>query len=133
MDKCKKCGGDLDMYYEPWCPACDKPEAKSVRVLNFIKCLRHIAAITNDKDTGSYSDNSRKSGYETRVWEHLDEQIKGNDSYFKWEPGYDYEFCYVYRGDGKPDDDGVLNADLKLLADTFDIDHNHGVVFEVSW
>lgn len=39
---CKKCSGQLEMYYSLWCPRCDKPEIITTKTLNLIKVLRFL-------------------------------------------------------------------------------------------
>lgn len=38
--KCEKCGSPLDMHYGKWCPTCEKPEPKIVKVHELFKVMR---------------------------------------------------------------------------------------------
>lgn len=72
MTKCNKCSGEMDSYYGPWCPRCDKPEFVMTKSLNLIKVMRHLISI------GEFTEEDRE-----RAWFSLtNSYIAGNDSFF---------------------------------------------------
>lgn len=110
MKNCEKCGKPMDMYYNPWCPRCDKPEIRTVQVLNFIQALRHLEAI------GYY-------GIKDRIGEILVDRLH-NDSYI------DYAFPEEDEVDGEYLTKEMFD-DLMVLKNTFGL--GDSIVFEVSW
>lgn len=88
---CEKCNQPKKMYYQLFCPRCDKPELETRSFYNLFRCMYYIEANGNP-------------GYKERLWDYLVEDVQGNDSYIE-----------IWREQG---DD---NEDIKLLFDRFDI------------
>ena len=93
MDKpiCEKCNQPKEMYYELFCPRCDKPEIETKKFYNLFRCMYYIEANGN-------------LGYKERLWDYIVNDIQGNDS-----------FIELYNNDV----DG--HKDIKLLFDIFNI------------
>lgn len=135
MEKCKGCGHEMEMYYRPWCPRCDKPEKKTVETLNLVQALRHIEVITGD--------NHSLTGFKSRIWRYFcdSDWMKGNDSFFHWSPSEVTEdmteeevneyFGYLEDPINLKEAKQIVK-DENLLAKTFDIG-SKGILFEVSW
>lgn len=112
MDNCPKCKQPMEMYYEPWCPRCDKPQRKTVQMLNLIQCLEHIEA------------TNHRPGYKRRVWSLMVEYVN-NDTIIPW----------IYLGEYLDEYDltPMLREDIDLFNDTFDIKPNDEIYMEISW
>jgi hypothetical protein len=97
-----------EIYYGLWCPFCDKPEVKTKKILNLVQALEYVEAQENP-------------GFKDRVWQGISNYIPSNDCFIElsWEEDDDLD----------PD---FPAADLKLLAEVFEIDFNE-TLFEVSW
>lgn len=104
---CEKCNGPKDMYYETWCPKCDKPEPEVAVTLNLIKCLKYVATQLEDEI------------FEKSVWKILCDRYEiRNDSFFTF-----------YLG---TTEDEKLNLFIKKVKEYWDI-KDDGVLMEVSW
>jgi len=44
MSKCEKCGSEKVMHYVKFCPKCDKPEPKTVKIYDLFKCMYYVQA-----------------------------------------------------------------------------------------
>ena len=88
---CEKCNQPKKMYYELFCPRCQKPGIETREFYNLFRCMYHIEAIGNPR-------------YKERLWDKISMDIQGNDSFYE-----------IYR-EWDPEDE-----DIKLLFDTFDI------------
>lgn len=121
---CDKCGEEKEMYYVPWCPACDKPQRKQRETLNLIQALRHIEVVTGDYGT---PEKYYLNGYKRRMWEWLIscDAIPRNDSYSA--------FC---RPESLDNDEWSgteqQRKDVKLFCDTFNITEND-ILLDISW
>ena len=119
---CSVCNKPKEMYYEPWCPRCEKPEFKTIRTLNLIQALEHVAVVK-----GESRDPLR--GYPRRFKTQLfDTYGYSNDSFFTY-----------FFGDEELDpeprdaDSAQFVRDEKLLMEVFGFEPGDSVVFEVSW
>ena len=59
----------MEMYYEPWCPVCEKPEVERPPLINLIQALGHLEAVghTGIKDR-FWSDNCDYFKNDTAIW-----------------------------------------------------------------
>lgn len=103
---CVICGNAKEMYYEWWCPTCNKPQKKPVQVLNALQAFRYIEKITGDTN---YKDRMMALFCEYRLID--------NDS-------------YILCPDSVEDE---INPDLELLRKTFGICLNDYVLLHFSW
>jgi hypothetical protein len=76
-DRCVKCGGIMDIHYGSWCPICDKPEDQTVRVLDFFRVAKYIAA----HDGYPYENDAVDNWYRNVLREI---EFPGNDCYIAW-------------------------------------------------
>lgn len=109
---CKKCNNPKSMYYQPWCPRCDKPKIQKLEVINLIQVLEHLEAVGN-------------KGFKDRMWRKLcdNEIIRGNDS---------YSVLYFPRKKDCAEDFGEqYYNDLLLIKDTFGL--GESVLVNISW
>lgn len=120
---CDRCGGDLEMYYTPWCPLCDKPEPVIKPVLNYIKCVRHVVRKHN-------LDDDPTNGHERRLWLWvIDSPGFANDIYIS----IDFDTAY-HESLWDEDDNGdmMVKETMGLLIKEFDLE-NQDVLWEISW
>lgn len=104
---CEKCGDEKEVYYDLWCPVCEKPELKPIQTLNLIQALRHVRAVSG-------LDYHNR---DTKDWHWFCENCNfTNDSYVHWAP-YDQE----------------LPPSFEKLVELFNIDREDGVIFHISW
>lgn len=115
MDTCEKCKGEMEMYYSPWCPRCDKPQRKTVKMLNLIQCLTHIEA------------TNHAPGYKRRMWALLNDYIPGNDTVMLW-PFSDFDELEDIKTEDPP-----AYSDITLFNLTFDVKEREDLYLEVSW
>ncbi len=113
VDNCPTCGNEMYMYYNLWCPYCDKPVRKQITVLNLIQCLVYIEKVKSMPD------------YKRRVLNILNdyEFITGNDVYLQWPYAENEDFGF----------DNEELEDIKLINETFNIQPNEKVFMEISW
>jgi hypothetical protein len=110
LNICNLCGKPREMYYQPWCPRCDKPQAQFLTAFNFVQCLRHLEVKGNE-------------GIKDRIWRHFEHQIH-NDCYLNlWIPSESEAKEYHEQS----------VKDLWLLADTFGLKKGDATLFRVSW
>ena len=70
--ECEDCGGKLEIYYEPLCFHCKLPEAKDIKLVNYLQVVKYLE--NNEPDFNG-----------DELWEELiqGDNLKGNDSYMK--------------------------------------------------
>lgn len=110
---CDKCGHALWMYYEKFCPMCDKPEVEVIKILNLMRVLYYMEA--------------RHSGFKQRFWNwFIDAYDFSNDTTIR----FDFN-CF----DGAEDltaEERLIRLYLRAIQKEFDIKEN-GIRFEISW
>jgi hypothetical protein len=110
MSVCAACGTKKEIHYGEFCPKCDKPVPKVMKVLDWFRCMAHLETL--------------RPGIKARLW---DEVMCGykqvtND-------------CFVSLPFPDEQESGFTDQvvdDLKLLQKTFDINPRN-TLFEVSW
>lgn len=110
---CDKCGHELEMYYNKFCPMCDKPEVEVVKTLNLMRVLYYMEA--------------RHSGFKDRFWNWF---IEAYD--FSNDTTIYFNFNYF---DGESDltaERRLIRLYLYAIKKEFDIKEN-GIYFEISW
>jgi len=106
---CPTCNKPKQMYYQPWCPRCEKPEFETIKVLNLLQCLSHIESI---------------GGLNNDYMSHIiyDRYEYSNDTYF---------IFYPINDDARVDEDEKFLEVYDALVDTFGIKEK--ILFWVSW
>ena len=61
---CEKCNQPKQMYYELFCPRCEKPKIETKQFYNLFKCMYHIEAIGNP-------------GFKKRFWDNISDDVQG--------------------------------------------------------
>ena len=98
----------MDMYYDLWCPRCDKPPIKTLEYINLIKMLVYLEV--------------KKPGIRKRVWDSISESIWGNDTTVFLNFGEEMQDCIS----------GNLKEDYELIIKEYP-EAEDGMMFEVSW
>ena len=117
---CPICNRPKEMYYEPWCPRCEKPMLHAELTLNLMQALRHMEAIGHQ-------------GVKDRLWDWIvigddtEKPLRRNDSTFYLEfPPPEEKTMY--------EDEYTLQqlADLDLMKEIFGIE-GRTVLVHLSW
>lgn len=111
MEKCEKCGKPLEMYYNPWCPRCDKPQIRLVPTLNMIQCLEHLEAVWYGR-----------SGIKQRVMDHFMDYYRNDTTFIMAFP----------MDEDREDMDPQIVKDLDLIKAVWQIEEDF-IAMEVSW
>lgn len=111
---CKICGNPKQIYYQPWCPRCGKPQIEKLETINLIQVLEHLEAIGN-------------KGFKDKIWRRWCDNgiIQGNDSYSQ------VYFPTKGRKQGIEDYGEEHYNDLMLIKETFEL--GESVLFNISW
>ena len=146
-EKCDKCGEQKEMYYRTWCPLCERPEAKQVPVLNFLKVVYHLERkypdrlVTDKQEWASRNDEVPLKSHKDSLWHLISDRLR-NDCYVA------FAFKSWAQECDEPDEDGrIMSYDgsidytpgfelMQLIVDEFDdeVDGDFDqVLWEISW
>lgn len=116
---CEKCNGEIDMYYGPWCPRCDKPQRKTIQHLNLLQAMRHTLAV-------HYPDEKKNDldGIYRKVWLALcDTDLRNNADIF-------IPIAEMAKDDYN---DEEIREFLTHMVNDFDLTEGENLLWEVSW
>ncbi len=131
MKKCPTCNAEMEMYYRPWCPLCDRPEVEERKTLNLIQVCRHLVR-KHDLD------EDQSKGHYRCLWLILcDSNYVNNDTFAQIDfPTWYFERCET--NDDEDDEDYNVERGfelMKLIIDDYDLDNEEGsrILWEISW
>ena len=116
MTKCKTCGGKMEMHYVSFCPKCDKPADKIVRILDAYRTAYYIAA----QEGYDYSDDYKKN-WLRKVLNHMEFPCNDSTIDFGWEDDCEEEY--------EPE----LWQYCQGLKKYFGVNGEEGVMLNISW